>query len=187
MKQGWNTWNVWSVLSHVHLPEGFAVSLGIKSYHNGHCLREALIGRGHKGAKGVETILPGPHAYDGSFTSLELEWAGVKVRVETAVEDGDWFASVTPLNAPLKTPALTIEGAVLWGRPGYARRDGDTLVIRNDETSITVAASGTRRDEPVTEISCPYLMIVLDGPVSIATNPDKLSAAGSIIEPGFPR
>jgi len=85
MKNGWNTWNVRSVLSHVLLPEAFAVSLGVKSYYDGHCLREALIGRGSKGAKGVETILPGPHAYDGSFTSLELEWAGVQVRVETVV------------------------------------------------------------------------------------------------------
>lgn len=93
VKRGWNTWNVRSVLSHAHLPEGFAISLGIKSYMEGCCLREALIGRGGKGAQGVETVRPGPHAYDGSFTSLELEWAGVKVQVETAVQDDDWFTA----------------------------------------------------------------------------------------------
>lgn len=49
MANGWNTWNVRSVLSHVHLPEGFAISLGIKTYSNGCCLREALIGRKGKG------------------------------------------------------------------------------------------------------------------------------------------
>jgi len=189
IKQGWNTWNTRSVLSHVRLPEGFAVSLGIKSYLSGHCLREALIGReakgksgGTSGPGGTEIVHPGPHAYDGSVTSLEIEWDGVKARVETAVDGGDWFALVTPLNSPLKTPVLTIEGAVLWGRAGYARRDGDTLVVQNDETSITVAASGTLREEPVTEISCPYLMIVLDGPVGIATDPDRLGDAAAIIE-----
>lgn len=69
LKSGWNTWNVRSVLSHVHLPEGFAIALGLKTYDRGCCLREALIGRKSKTA---ETIVPGPHAYDGSYTSLEL-------------------------------------------------------------------------------------------------------------------
>lgn len=136
LKSGWNTWNTRSVLSHVHLPEGFAISLGIKSYHSGGCLREALIGRqkkeaggGTSGPQGLETIVPGPHAYDGSFTSLELEWDGVRMRVETAVRDDDWFAVVTPLSNHVKTPCLTIEAGVLWGRPGYARREGDRLLI----------------------------------------------------------
>lgn len=179
MKKGWNTWNVRSVLSHVRLPEGFAISLGIKSYMEGCCLREALIGRKEKEA---EKIIPGPHAYDGSYTSLVLEWSGVKVRVETAVDEGEWFAVVTPLNAPLKTPALTIEAAVLWGRPGYAHPEGDALVMDNGIAPVTVYATGTRRREPVMEINAPHLLVVLDQPVCIATHPEKLSAAADIIE-----
>lgn len=189
MKTGWNTWNVRSVMSHVCLLDGFAVSLGIKSYHSGLCLREALIGRREKGAGGgtsgpseIEHVLPGAHSYEGSFTSLELEWDGVKVSVETAVKDDDWFAVVTPLSEHLKTPCLTIEGAVLWGLPGYARRDGDTLVIQNDERSITVAASIRLREEPVTEISGPYLLIPLDEAIFISTNPEKLGDAEAIVE-----
>lgn len=113
-QSGWNTWNVRSVLSHVHLPEGFAISLGIKSYHSGLCLRESLIGRkgndtssGTSGAGDCETVFPGPHAYDGSVTALDLEWDGVKIRVETAVVDDVWFAVVTPLNRQPKTACLT--------------------------------------------------------------------------------
>ena len=101
LKSGWNTWNTRSVLSHVLLPESFAVSLGIKSYHSGHCLREPLIGRrdknnksGTAGPSNIESIMPGPHAYDGSFTSLELDWDGVEVRVETAADDTDWYIGV---------------------------------------------------------------------------------------------
>jgi hypothetical protein len=44
------------------------------------------------------------------------------VRVETATDGDDWFARVTPLNEMVKTPALTIEGAVLWNRPGRPAR-----------------------------------------------------------------
>jgi len=188
LKTGWNTWNVRSVLSHVLLPDGFAVSLGIKSYMSGTCLREALIGRrgkgeggGTGGAQGLETVLPGPHSYDGSFTSLELEWDAVKVRVETAVENDDWYAVVTPLNASLKTPCLTIEAGVLWGRSGYARRDGDELLIQNDERSVTVAVSGALREEPVVEILGPYLLVPLDGAIGITTNPARLGEAETIV------
>jgi hypothetical protein len=32
---GWNTWNTTSVLSHAHLPEGFAITLGLKNSGTG--------------------------------------------------------------------------------------------------------------------------------------------------------
>jgi len=176
MKTGWNTWNVRSVLSHVRLPEGLAISLGLKTYSTGCCLREALIGR--KG-KNDERIVPGPHAYDGSYTALELEWNKTKIRVETAHADGDWFARVTPLAIHVKAPALTIEGAVLWNRPGDVRREGDVLRVG----PLTVAATGTKHnDEPVVEIPGPYLLVVLDRPVFVASNPDRLPAANEVIE-----
>ncbi len=188
LASGWNTWNVRSVLSHVHLPEGLAVSLGIKSYHSGGCLREALIGRrskdprsGTAGADGVESIRPGPHAYDGSFTSLELRWDGVELRVETAVRDDDWFAVVTPLNTQRKTACLTIEAGMLWGRPGHGRREGDALVVRAGRTCVTVTTSGTPREEPVTEILGPYLLVPLDAAIAVSTSPERLGDAAAVV------
>ncbi len=175
MNKSWNTWNVRSVLSHVRLPEGIAISLGIREYSSGQCLREALIGR--------EAVIPGPHAYDGSYTCLNLEWRNVRLRIETAVEDYEWYARVTPLATGIKTEALTIEGAVLWNRPGFARREQDALIIQSGQTTVTVRASGTHQDEePVTGISSPYLLVLLDQPVSISTRPDKLEEAQTIIE-----
>jgi len=176
---GWNTWNVRSVLSHVHLPDAFTVSLGLKAYSRGRCLTEGLIGRqGHQ----VEVIVPGPHAYDGSFTSLELEWDGAKVRVETAVDNDDWFAVVTLLNQPVMNPALTISGAVLWNRPGSVRRNDKELIVESDDKSITVSASGTmRNDEPVVEMDAPYLLIELQDSVCVATNPARLQDAAAIV------
>ena len=175
MKKSWNTWNVRSVLSHVHLPEGIAISLGIKEYSTGQCLREVLIGR--------EEVMPGQHAYDGSYTCLNLAWHNAKLRIETAVEDDEWYALVTPLATGIKTEVLTIEGAVLWNRPGFAQREQETLIIQSGETTVTVRASGTHReDEPVTEISSPYLLVLLDQPVSISTSTDELEETQSIIE-----
>lgn len=37
--RGWHTWNNRSVLSHVLMPFGFAVTLGVKEYSDGHLFR----------------------------------------------------------------------------------------------------------------------------------------------------
>ncbi len=179
LASGWNTWNVRSVLSHVRLPEAFAISLGFKTYDHGRCLREALIGR--KGSR-EERILPGPHAYGGSFTSLDLHWQILKVRIDTATDGEDWFARVSLLSTHVTPPALTIEAAVLWNRDGFARRDGDTLIFSDGRRTVTVKASGqTRNAEPTVEISSPYLLVPLSETVFIATNPDRLCEADDII------
>ena len=93
---GWNTWNVRSVLSHVLLPEGFALNLALREYQSGRYLKEALIGRyqgdqgfAYRGGELVEVITPGPHAYDGSYTELHLAWRGIELTVQTATEDED--------------------------------------------------------------------------------------------------
>jgi len=164
----------------VLLPEGFAISLGIKEYTQGQGLREALIGR--QGAD-KEQIIPGPHDYNGSYTSLELTWRQVKLRVETATDDGEWYAMVTPLATGIKTEALTIEASVLWNRPGFARREKDVLIIENGARTVTVYSSGNHRnDEPVTEITSPYLLVSLQEPLAVSTNPEKLRDAKRIIE-----
>ena len=41
--KGWHTWNVRSVLSHVHMPDGFALNVAFKEYREGHYLKETLI------------------------------------------------------------------------------------------------------------------------------------------------
>jgi len=127
MKEGWNTWNVRSVLSHVHLPDGMAISLGLIEYGSGQCLREALIGRKEEG---VEDILPGPHAYDGSYTCLTLTWNSAKVRVETAVEDDHWFALVTPLATMLPG---AVAGSMLQVRPWYGKTTVDPQASREPQ------------------------------------------------------
>jgi len=72
---GWNTWNTRSVLSHVLLPEGFAINLGLKEYRDSQVLREALIGRF---GEDEEKVRPGPHADDGSSPRRVLEWQGIR-------------------------------------------------------------------------------------------------------------
>jgi hypothetical protein len=107
----------------------------------------------------------------------------MKVCVETAHDGAHWYARVKPMAKMVKTPALTIEASVLWNRPGYARREGDVLIIQNEKRSVSVQASAaTRNEEAVVEITSPYLLVPLNGPVLISTNPDTLQETGKIVD-----
>jgi AraC-like DNA-binding protein len=79
LASGWNTWNSRSVLSHVLLPEGFAINLALKEYEDGRYLKEALIGRF---GEEDERVTPGGHAYDGSFTELMVNWRKISTLQE---------------------------------------------------------------------------------------------------------
>lgn len=72
---GWNTWNTRSVLSHVFLPEGFALNLGLKEYSGGAYLKEALIGRQ---GRGDEQIHPGPHTTMAAIPSRRCAGKGLR-------------------------------------------------------------------------------------------------------------
>ena len=83
----------------VLLPEGLAIHVGMKhnTTLNGDAfLGDALIGRLDKGA---EVVTPGPHAWDGSYTELTVEWKGHKWRVESAHDGEDLVMLVTPLES----------------------------------------------------------------------------------------
>jgi len=164
---GWNTWNTRSVLSHVLLPEGFAINLGLKEYRDSQVLREALIGRF---GEDEEKVRPGPHAYDGSYTRLELVWQGLRVVVESAVSGGgDLVLLVTPLELPVKPPVLFIEAGILWNRPGWARREPGRLCFTSAETTVEVYATGAEVFEPNLPTVSPYLAVTLDQPVGVST------------------
>ncbi len=70
--RGWNTWSANSVLAHVYLPDGFALTLGLKSAGMGHSYQNAFF-QANATARRPEKIRLGPHADDGSYTELTLE------------------------------------------------------------------------------------------------------------------
>jgi len=130
LSKGWNTWNTRSVLSHVLLPEGFSINLQLVSHQTGDTLKEALIGRSDYGTK--ERVIPGPHAWDGSYTELVVEWQGICIGVRSAAVDNEFFLQISPIRqSPGDT--LLLDPQMLWGRTGEIRiKDG---IIRADTPS----------------------------------------------------
>ena len=177
---GWNTWNTRSVLSHVLLPDGLAVNLAFKDGWNPAYLKEVLIGDERRTGA---TVLPGMRSFDGSYTSLHLDWQNVHATVESAHDGNDLVLLVTPTLEPGKRAMVVVESGVLWNRAGTLIRVGNTLELIGSTSTITVHAT----TEPLVEfqVACQTPFLVLDlttGPVGICSGrPRSLKDIQAII------
>ena len=161
LSSGWNTWNTRSFLSWVHLPEAFALNLGIKSYIQGTHLRETLINR--------EDVSVGGHASDGSYSECTVSFGKTRVRIETAVEGGDLLVFVDPQCDAIRVSLLVVEVGVLWNRDGYVMRDGESLVGCFGEVRFSVYAAGPSTEDPNITAMTPYFGLPLDAPTGLCT------------------
>jgi len=177
---GWNTWNTRSVLSHVELPSGFAINLGLKQFQHTSTLREALIARADQRE---EVVRPGMRSYDGAYTELTLSWKDLEVRVQSATDRDDLVLLVTPLASQKKAPLLVVEAGILWGQPGYVVREGDALVGHVPENTICVYATGADTHDPYIAALTSYFTIALEGPVGVSTgSPRSLEVIQTIVQ-----
>ena len=173
LKQGYNTYFNNSVLTHVLMPQGFAISLGFKFYNTKVVLKEALIGRfGEK----EEQIHPGPRSYDGRYTELTLTCSGHEVLVQSAAVGGKQYLLVTPLQNVKRPPTLLISAALLWNMPGTTERDGDTLLARLPGKEVRVYTDGAHERQLNAGMTSPYLSVALSAPVAVSTD-ERVDAA----------
>lgn len=165
--KGWQTWNVRSILSQVHMPEGFAINLAVKEAANGHYLKESLIGRF---GEQEEKVFPGPHAYDNSYTEATVRWGKVAFSVETGTDGDDVVMLVTDKAQYVKNPLLVLEGGFLWNRPGTVSFTGASLVAESGAFHCEVFTTGTinTRDKNV-PTQAAYLPVEMDGQVGFST------------------
>jgi putative isomerase len=188
--RGWNTWNTTSVLSHVHLPEGFAITLGLKSSGAGpHYQREFY--PANETLHRPEKIRLGPHADDGSYTELVLEWqSGGWARdtpnlflVQSATEGDDVFVLVTvKQRAKLRPAHLYVEAGFLWNRPGTVTRTGDVLRAEGGGRVFEVRQTARDVHDPFGTTNTPYLAAALDGALAVYTGgPKKLEEVEAIV------
>ena len=160
--RGWRTWNVRSVLSHVHMPDGFALNVAFKEYREGHYLKETLIGRftDEYGREPAETAFPGAHAFDGSYTEMTVEWCDMRIKVESAIENERFVLLVTPIKKQLKPAMLVLEGGFLWGREGWVEKKEDSLVSHSPSGSFTVYTSGNEMSDRNIPVQTAFLSVV---------------------------
>jgi hypothetical protein len=166
LARGWNTWNTNSFLSHVLLPEGFAISMGLKpTWHGGKWLGEALRSN-HR----PEKVKLGLRSEDGRYTSLDLEYLDTRMTVESGT-DGDDLLLLVEAKAPSRERLchLVIDVGLLWSRPGSLARQGEGLVGALPGRTITVGTTAPLVKEAHAPVRTPYLAVALDGTIGIYT------------------
>ena len=179
--RGWNTWNTTSVLSHAHLPEGFAITLGLKSSGAGpHYQRDFY--PANETLKRAEKIRLGPHADDGSYTELTLEWqSGGWAKdtpntyfVQSATEADEVFVFVTVKQRAERRPAhLYVEAGFLWNRPGHVTREGEVLRAEGGGRAFEVRQTAKDAGDPFGTTNTAYFSAALDGELAVYTGPRK--------------
>jgi len=181
LARGWNTWNTNSILSHVLLPEGFSINLclhgGVKGY-----LTTAF-----KTTRREEKISLGPHADDGSYTSLDIDWDGNELNVQSAHDGRDLVLLVTVSRyndkSPYSIPNLVIESGMLWNRPGDVKREADKISAGIGNSTITVRTTAPLFEDKFVFTPAPYLAVKLKDEIGITTGKERtLTEIKTIIE-----
>ena len=177
MIQGFNTYYNNSVLTHVLMPQGIAVSLGFKFYNSGKILKEALIGRF---GEYEEKIHPGPRSFDGRYTEMTFTCSGHKIMVQSAVIDDNQYLLVTPIENGKKPASLLISIAVLWNRPGTVAYVDGRLLAHTPERNLEVFTDGQVIRQMNVGLTNPYIAVELSKPVAVST--DKNISAKELTE-----
>jgi len=165
LASGWNTWDTNSVLSHVLLPEGFAIRLQLKDGESGEILANALIGSNE--SENMEHVIAGPHADDGSYTELAIEWHDIHIQVRSASIDDELYLLITPISTS-PDDALIINPEMLWDKVGKISISDNTITGKSSgkkiELTIRAAALATNSE---------YVEASLANAVAITTDATK--------------
>jgi hypothetical protein len=165
LARGWNTWNTESMLSHVLLPNGLAVTLGL---HAGR-----YTDRFFPSTRDGETVKPGPRTEDGSYTSVDVVWAGNEFRVESGHDGDDLVLLVTARTvsraSTVGNPNLIIEAGMLWNRPGCVERQPDRLAARVGARLVTIQTTAPLVRDASVPVAAATMAVKLAGEVGVST------------------
>jgi putative isomerase len=171
LARGWNTWDVNSVTTQVLLPDGLAVHVGLK--HNGTEFADAWLGDALIGRQGRddEQIFPGPHAWDGSYTDLKLNWRGHNLRLQSAHDGDDLVLLATPIASEHPSslpPTLVFSVGYLWNLPGTVLKREQFLEVHGQSGETRIYSTGTASKGMYFPISGPYLATDFTSPVGLS-------------------
>lgn len=169
--QGWNTWNNPSVLSHVKMPEGLNIQLLLRKQRTGpYWLRDSYVASPKYDF--AEKIYPGQHAYDGSYTQLELNWEGQQATVETASDGKDFYLLYQPTESPELPHILIAQTGLLWNKTGVLIQENGTVTADFGQTTYQIAAS-PQDSTFALPLNTPYFSFLSDQRVAIYTGSEK--------------
>jgi len=119
LAKGWNTWYPHSMTTQAHMPDGFAISLGLMD-------DSVVVDRFIATPKKKTYVLPGLRSDYGKYTSLEMRHKSARFSLESAEEGGDLYFFIKVLDNKEKFK-LVVKPQMLWGRPGNTISSGKEM------------------------------------------------------------
>jgi hypothetical protein len=165
LSSGWNTFNTRSVLSHVLLPQGLCINIGIHERFSGQHLWEAQIARPDQRE---EQVAPRLHAFDGSYSELEITWKNVNVLIQSAVHNGDIVILATPQSDGCAMAHLVADISILWNRPGTVCRCHDCVEAALPDKTICIYGTHAEKKQLFLATRSPFIAFALAHPVGIS-------------------
>jgi putative isomerase len=172
LQHGWNTWDTTTIAGEVLLPEGLEVNIGLKNNRtqaDDAYLPNILIGR--KG-KGDEQVKPGPHSFNGSYSSFDLTWSGVIINIQSGHAGDDLVMLVNPIEYTQRNSIpMTVLFSVgfLWNKPGHIERDQSRIVATGPRRAISIYLTDEGSHDVYNDLKTPYFSAALDQPIGIST------------------
>ncbi len=161
--EGWHTWNNDSVLSYIKPLEGLGIRLCVKDYKNAAFLENILIGDGDG------QVIPKAHAYDDSYTELQVTWKENHFRVISAVKEDELCIYLKCEDKRVKSSTLLVQGLSLYNLGGIVSKTQDALVLSGKEYLTEVFVTKEENGELYVPLSTPYLSVSLEGEIGIST------------------
>jgi putative isomerase len=164
---GWNTWYNNSIMSHVHLPEGFSINLCLS--HNDQFLREIF--KASKASGREEAVTLGLRADDGSFTSLKVKYKDEETEVQSATDGEDIVILVTP--ARPGENQLVVEAGIVSNKPGITGAKNQQLTGQFGSRNFVVSTTAKTIENAYLVTSAPHIAIPLKGEIGIYSGKER--------------
>ena len=131
---GWNTWDNRSILTHVLLPDGLALTVQVHDTLKGDSLKFAFTGNTVKGA---EHVRPLAHTPDGSYTDFIMHWRDFGMRVQSVAKGDELAILVTPIDTCKNPGFIKLAAEMLYNRSGEIIPQNDRILVKLADKSIT--------------------------------------------------
>lgn len=166
---GWNTWYNNSLVTHVCLPDGFAINLCLATDDNRTYLKDVFKAADIQNRP--ERVFPGMRADDGSYTRLCLQYMDIEVIVESATDGEDEIILVTPV-----TPSkhlLVVEAGLLYGKDGMIGKTANLLKAECQGRKYVIYATNDPVPTNFLSTTSPRLAYKLHEPIGISTGKQR--------------
>jgi len=174
LMSGWSTFNTWNSISYVYMPEGFEIAFDLKyQAHNfsGYLQRANFIEGSDWRTPKLKAL---GHAWDGSYSKIDVNWEDVHVIIETAVENDDFVALIKPVGRQRHPARVIVRTGIVFNRPGSIHKEIDGGIKGNFAgKTIEVFPVTTPDTDFAVATSAPYFAMSLDTLVAISTGKQR--------------